>query len=257
MTNRALFTCLILLQSYFFLCLATPRLLAQSSDWAELPLPGSGNISALYAQGNTLLAARAVGLQNTGVYRSTDNGRTWTELTGFETNTDGSIVGCLVAGKGTLFAAGSGVLRSSDGGQTWTPLNNGLTLSSGSVLPIGYLAVSGDLLVAITGYPYQAVYISTDGGASWGQQRIGLPVGTFLYGPVAINDGNILLWASSGLYRYRQEARSWMQVGTSNTPGFPFLDRSSFVVKEKNLFIIGRDNNPPQKVFRTIDGGVS
>ncbi|MBI1760793.1 MAG: hypothetical protein HYR56_05080 [Acidobacteria bacterium] len=260
MTKRTLPSFLFLLFGYFFLCSVAPPLHAQSSDWAELPLPGTGNISVLYANGNLVLAARGVGLRNTGVYRSTDAGQSWAAVAGFETNTDGSIVGCFVAANNALYATGRGVRRPNDGGLTWTPLNNGLTVSflPGVVAPIGCLAVNGETLVATAGAPYQAVFLSTDGGASWRERPIGLPVGTnFTYGPVAFSEGDVLLWVISQFYRYRADTGGWVRVSPPNGVGYPFRDRNSFVARGKNLFMIGRENNPPQQVFRSIDGGTS
>jgi uncharacterized protein (TIGR03437 family) len=260
MTKRTLPSFLFLLSGYFLFCLAVPSLRAQSSDWAELPLPSTGNISALYANGNLVLAARTIGLKNTGVYRSTDAGQSWAEVSGFETNTDGSIVGCFVAANNALYATGRGVRRSNDGGLTWTPLNNGLIVSflPGVVAPIGCLAVNGETLVATAGAPYQAVFLSTDGGASWRERPIGLPVGTnFIYGPVAFSEGNLLLWVVSQFYRYRTDTGGWVRVSPPNGVGYPLRGRNSFVARGKNLFIIGQDNNPPQQVFRSVDGGTS
>lgn len=254
MTKRTLPSFLFLLSSYFLFCLAAPPLCAQSSDWAELPLPGTGNISALYANGNLILAARTIGLRNTGVYRSTDAGQSWAEVAGFEANTDGSIVGCFVAANNALYATGRGVRRSNDGGLTWTPLNNGLTVSflPGIVAPIGCLAVNGETLVATAGVPYQAVFLSTDGGANWIERPVGLPVGTnFGYGPVTFSNSDILLWVVSRLFRYQQDARSWVQI---SSPGSPFPDLLGRVVmKQKNLFFVGAR----QAIYRSSDGGAN
>lgn len=261
--NQALLTFLILLSSYFSLSSsAAPPLRAQSSDWAELPLPGTGVISALYASGNLVLAARATPnvLQNTGVYRSTDAGQSWAAVAGFETNTEGSQVGCFVAANNALYATGRGVRRSNDGGLTWTPLNNGLMVSflPGVVAPIGCLAVNGETLVATAGFPYQAVFVSSDGGANWSERSVGLPVGTnFSYGPVAFSDGNILLWVVGQFYRYNTDTRGWVRRSPPNGIDYPSRDRDSFVAREKNLYIVARENNPPQKVFRSVDGGMS
>jgi uncharacterized protein (TIGR03437 family) len=81
-----------------------------------------------------------------------------------------------------------------------------------------------------------------------------LPVGTsFIYGPAAIRNGEIYVWASSALYRYQPNQQAWALAGS----GTLFRDRDSFVVTEKSFFLIGRENNPPQIVFRSDDAGAS
>ena len=148
MTNSDFF--IRLLTTLLLSCAIARPLYAQSSDWAELPLPNTGNVSALHVNGDTLLAARGIGLRNNGVYRSTDKGQSWTEVSGFEKNTDGSVVGCFVAANNALYATGRGVMRSMDGGLTWMPLNNGLRLRflPDAIPPIGCLAINGEMLAA-------------------------------------------------------------------------------------------------------------
>jgi photosystem II stability/assembly factor-like uncharacterized protein len=194
MQNHSIIRTIVTLFCAALFGLIVPAGSAQSSDWMELPLPGSGPISAIHAGNGFLLAARKAGLQNTGVYRSANQGQMWTPVTTFEVGTDGSVVNCFVAVGDALYAGAKGVFRSMDKGQSWTPLNNGLRLSFDPNLipPIGHLAVSGNLMIATAGAPYQAVFLSTDGGQSWAERRSGLPVGTsFIYGPAAIRNDEI------------------------------------------------------------------
>jgi uncharacterized protein (TIGR03437 family) len=55
------------------------------------------------------------------------------------------------------------------------------------------------------------------------------------------------------LFRYQPNQQAWAMTGS----GTPIRDRDSFVVTGKSLYIIGRENNPPQFVFRSDDSGLS
>ena len=62
-----------------------------------------------------------------GIFRSTDNGNSWEELSGEIQNNN--IWSLAIDTNDYIFAgtASSGVLRSTDNGETWTLVNNGLT----------------------------------------------------------------------------------------------------------------------------------
>lgn len=144
--------------------------------------------TGLSAQGSTLL----FGTKYEGVFRSIDNGATWTEAnTGLPTSNDNyprftSFVrlGSDVYASSHGFHAGiddaRGVFRSSDGGASWTHV--GIDLADSR--PVNALAVQGHALLAAVGCPAQphdlaacpksasdGVYRSVDGGVTW--TRIG------------------------------------------------------------------------------------
>ncbi|NOT61845.1 MAG: hypothetical protein HOP19_16650 [Acidobacteria bacterium] len=247
----------VILLGLAFICSVTIPVYAQSSDWTELSLPNNANlVSALYANGNTVLAARSRSLQNVGVYRSTDRGQSWTEISGFEKNLDGSMVWSFVAANGAIYATGRGVMRSLDDGLTWTPLNNGLRtrFEPNVAAPIGYLAVNGHTLAAAVLATYQSVFISTDGGANWSEQLTGLPFGLgFGYGPLAFSEGNLLMQVAGPLYRYRPDTRSWTTMNANN----PYFERNSLMALGKNYYGIGTGAGRVQQVFRSSDGGAN
>src|SRR5262245_3898490 len=95
-------------------------------------------VRALVVSGSSLFAAS----RTQGVYRSTDNGGTWSSagLTGM------GMVSLAVHGT-ALFAGGNGVFRSLDGGATWTGVSTGL----GADVRVSALAVTGTTLLASTG----------------------------------------------------------------------------------------------------------
>jgi photosystem II stability/assembly factor-like uncharacterized protein len=123
-----------------------------------------------------------IGVNNGGVWKTTDFGRTWDPI--FDDQPTGSIgdVGVapsnpdivyVVSGEGIQrpdLSVGNGVYRSSDGGKTWVHLG----LEEGQ--QIGGLSIDPKdpdrLFVAVLGHPYgpnpeRGVYRSTDGGKHW------------------------------------------------------------------------------------------
>jgi hypothetical protein len=83
-------------------------------------------MALLMTDGDTILAGCADFFSGGGVFRSTDNGATWTEVSSGLTN---RLVQTLVRnGPGQLFAGTqAGVFRSTDNGDLWEPVNTGLT----------------------------------------------------------------------------------------------------------------------------------
>ena len=102
-----------------------------------------------------------------GLFRSDDEGDSWTRITAKEMTHP---VEALATSGTTLYAStfGSGVFRSEDSGDSWTAVNDGLTAQKVSVL----LAVSEDTV--FVGTLDGGIFRTTDGGNSWAEINIGL-----------------------------------------------------------------------------------
>jgi photosystem II stability/assembly factor-like uncharacterized protein len=153
--------------------------------------------------GQVLAATGAViaGVKTGGIYRSADDGATWTMI-GHEPITTYRIV---ETSDGVLFAGaqGSVVLRSDDGGHTWQickPAHDGSKMYCLAIDRLDRLYLgSGARLLR-----------SHDGGRSWPEVGEGLD-GVTTYGLVHRASGALIAATSSGIYRSVDDAASWSQ----------------------------------------------
>jgi photosystem II stability/assembly factor-like uncharacterized protein len=232
-----------------------------------------------------------IGVNNGGVWKTTDAGRTWQPI--FDDQPTGSIGDVAVSpanpdviwvgsGEGLQrpdLSTGDGIYKSTDGGKTWA--NVGLR----NAKQIGGLAVDPKnpdrLFVAALGHPYgpneeRGVFLTDDGGKSW--ERV-------LYkdadtGAIQVtmdpNDPNIVyadMWAqrlapwengvwqgkNSGLYKSTNGGYTWKQL----TKGLPTTDqglgRIGFGIAPSNSNVIYAtvDAGPLGGIYRSDDAGES
>lgn len=210
-----------------------------------------------------------------GVYRSTDAGRTWSHLGLTETlhiskilvhpnDPDVAFVGAL----GHLWGENEerGVYKTTDGGATW---NKVLYLDENTGV-IDLAMDPGDpntIFAAMyqrrrTGFgfngggPGSGIYRTTDGGATWTEQRSGLPEGDL--GRIGLDiyrrDGNIVYAQvearpGSGVYRSVDRGETWEFMSDNNN-------------RPMYYSMIRIDPNDPERIytggsnlFRSSDGG--
>lgn len=197
----------ILLSSLSFAVLFTAISPAADAQWVKNNGPFYGYFYGVAVIGTDLFAGGGSG---GGMYRSTDSGASWTNvsqgwdiscLTVCGTNLiAGSSVGILLstdngtswasvnpgiyatcfAVNGTNILAGTNswvVFLSTNSGVSWTALNTGPYLGNRSIVAV---ALNGTSLFAVpsqdVGYAsYDGVFLSTDNGASWNRVSSGLP----------------------------------------------------------------------------------
>src|SRR5207302_448156 len=166
-----------------------PALFAEMR-WRQIgPFRGGRTVAAVGVPGHPTVLY--IGVNNGGVWRSRDYGRTWTPI--FDDQPTGSIGAIAVApsdprtiyvgsGEGLQrpdLSVGDGVFKSTDGGTTWrhVGLADGLQIPAIVVDPRD----PNRVFVAVLGHPYgpsveRGVYRSLDGGATtWRQIGTGLP----------------------------------------------------------------------------------
>ncbi len=231
-----------------------------------------------------------IGVNNGGVWKTTDAGRTWQPI--FDDQPTGSIGDVVVSpsnpnviyvgsGEGLQrpdLSTGDGIYKSTDGGKTW--VNIGLR----NARQIGGLAVDAKnperLFVAALGHPYgpneeRGVYRTTDGGKSW--QRV-------LYkdentGAIQVtidpNNPNIVyadMWAqrlgpwenstwqgkNSGLFKSTDGGDTWVQLINGLPTTGEGLGRIGFAIAPSNSNILYATVDAPKGgLYRSDDGGAS
>ncbi|MBI4535064.1 MAG: T9SS type A sorting domain-containing protein [Ignavibacteriae bacterium] len=157
-----------------------------------------------------IFAGERTGTQG-GVFRSTDNGETWTP-----TGPAGAQVYSLAINRngpppliGQIFAGteGSGIFRSTDNGTNWTQVNTGLTLWYVPALAINS---SGHIFGGTTAGADAGVVRSTNNGENWTPVLTGPSVSAL----VTNSSGHIY---ASGVFRSTDNGEHWDTVSSGVT----------------------------------------
>lgn len=201
-------------------------------------------INAFAAMDNLLFAGGYMDEEGSGLFRSDDEGDSWTNIATEEMTR--TVEAMAVYGT-TLYAgtSGDGIFRSDDKGDSWTAVNDGLTHWSVSTL----LAVNEDTVFA--GTRGGGVFRTTDGGNSWVEVNTGITsttiselevVGDRLY----TNVGGKIVWTVDG-------GESWQPVkipATAIRYGFPTLSASAGELYVGAVRYAPRDPGGETGIFR-------
>ena len=232
-----------------------------------------------------------IGVNNGGVWKTTDYGRTWKPI--FDDQPTGSVGDVVVApsnpnvlyvasGEGLQrpdLSVGNGMYKSTDAGKTWTHLG----LGDGQ--QIGGLAIDptdeNRIFAAVLGHPYgpneeRGVYRSSDGGKTWEQVLYKDENTGAVQVTIDPQNPNVVyadLWAArqgpwengawqgpgSGLYKSVDGGTVWKKL-TRGLPTFAQgLGRIGFCVAPSNSNRLYATVDAPQEggVFRSDDAGES
>lgn len=212
------------------------RSLDSGTTWTAVNVVNSGFsnlfVFSLLVNGSTLFAGT-----NGGVFRSTNNGATWTAInTGL---TDRAVYTLTVNGAALFVGTNSGVSRSVDNGTTWMAVNTGLQNQ-----PVISLGVSGTALFA--GTLGSGVYRSTDNGTTWTAVNTGLS--SMVVHSLTVSGTALLAGTNGGVYRSTNNGTAW----TGASVGLPSLSINSLLVNGTTLFAAATGG-----VHRSTDNGTT
>ena len=212
--------------------------LALNGEWRPTNGPFGGRISKLLHSGGSIIA----GTYDRGVFRSTNNGETWTGINNGNLNVT---VYALASHNGYLFAGGYGVDISNDNGQTWTQVNN--SISDKAVFS---LHSYGNSLYAST-FDYArsegSIQVSSDNGANW--TDLGLRLSQRSVPAILATPGNLFAGTNgSGILHSTNNGLSWTPVNN----GLTSLTITSLIASGSTLFA-GAENG----LFVSSNNGAS
>ena len=233
-----------------------------------------------------------IGVNNGGVWKTTDYGRTWNPI--FDDQPTGSIGDVAVApsnpniiyvasGEGLQrpdLSEGDGMFKSIDAGKTW--VHQGLE----EALQIGGLSVDpkdeNRVFAAVLGHPYgpnkeRGIYRTIDGGKTW-EKVLYIDENTgaiqVIIDPVDTKIIYADLWAArlapwengnwngsgSGFYKSIDGGNTWKQIKTGLPSAKDSLDRIGFCIAPSNhnrLYAVVSANERTGGFYRSDDAGES
>ncbi len=172
-------------------------------QWSATTLSAETKVRVLLVSGTTIFAGT-----NSGVWSTTDNGTTWTQVNTGLTTLD---VRALALNGTTIYAGtnGGGIFRTADNGTTWTATNTGLTYGA-----VYALAANGT-----------DVYAGTNGGGvfrlsgtTWTPANTGLSDNAQVYsllinGNDVFVGGQLVVNDSRHVYRSSDKGAKWNPTG--------------------------------------------
>lgn len=226
--------------------------------------PGLGRVNATYVDPNNverIYVATPAG----GLWKSEDNGTSWTSLTddlvaigasAIAVHPENSDIIYLATGDGNGADTYSfGVIKSSDGGNSWEATNLGFEIEEAIRCTDLVMDLENPEKLYVTSS--QGLFVTEDGGQTWAQ-----PISAFLR-DVAIHPGNSEIVYTTGTRFYKSEdgGQNFNQI----TDGLPFSDevnRLEMAVTEANdqlVYLLAGDatNSGFQGFYRSTDEGDS
>jgi hypothetical protein len=162
-------------------------------SWPTMPdngLPSNAGVTALAVKGSAIFAGvSASSVGGTGVFRTTNNGGTWTTR---NTGLANTIINALALTPTEVFAGTpTGLSRSLDDGAHWTAVSGSLGED-----PINSLMSVGSTVLAGT---TTGIFASSTTDDSWTDIRGNIPEGTSVTA-IGIADNQLLVGTANGVY---------------------------------------------------------
>ena len=188
------------------------------------------------------------------VYRSSDGGATWTDVSaglppGVGFASQPHVVNATTLLIGTNNGAAAGVFRSTDAGATWTRVYTGGIQNE----PLVSKVEPGALFWATD--PYGGIIKSTDGGATWTKAAREGAINPYVSSLLEMPDGSLAAVGSRTIVVSADRGASWRTVG----PALPFVPsdfvyspfRKAFYIMHFNCDLAAGNNPvPPDGIMR-------
>ena len=156
-----------------------------------------------------------------GMYRSTDDGETWSAVdSGLVKNDQDTISILHLAAMGNIIIAGSatdGIFISTNNGDNWRQSNNGIADSMNQVIKISAIGTHDSMIYAGVDY-WKGAFVSADTGKTW--KAINNGIQSFNGAPTSsiynfiFYDQYTYALSSSGLYYSTNGGKNWMLDST-------------------------------------------
>jgi len=212
-------------------------LVSHDSGLSWNPIPGPGfTIKTLATNGQALFA----GVNHNhpgGLYRSTDDGSSWT-LIGLKNHAVSAL--CAFGNQFFVATGDTGILATSDNGRSWTrdtSINQVVTC---------FAAEDGEIFAGTYGNGF---FYSTDSGKTWNAANKGLT--NFFVQCFAMNQDDVILGTDGvGVFRSTDRGKNWIEVPNNAVRAENIND----LVLSNNIIYAASGGSG---VYRSIDGGAS
>ncbi len=226
-------------------------------QWKQIDVGQPGLVTAVAVFGNVTLAGTFA-----GIFRSTDSGQSWTNVSAVQTNCFGEDGPYLLAGTNGgvlrstdggatwsspdtnmtrqilafaeegpyLLAGGGGMFRSTDNGESWTTIENGMgpfqTTVSGIAVDTAGIYVS----------TFAGLLFSDDSGSTW-TNLANVGSGSDFINCVIASDSTVIASPGQGVFRSTNEGKTWTQIGSADIVSFTTHDGDIFAGTETGVIM--------------------
>ncbi len=221
------------------------------------PIPVNATVNVLLSTGSTLLAAcNSILPELTGIFRSTDNGNSWSLIPNTAPGGDRSLSALAVSGS-TIFLTLRGerllfglfidgnTYRSTDNGSTWTLINTGM------INPVGYGILVDGSRIFVAGY--DGIYVTTNNGNTWTASNTGLEPKLIANDFLQSGSSYFIATDFYGVYRSTDNGTTWSAInaGLTTPTGRP---RSVFALAAVGSTLIASADNG---LYRSTNNGTN
>ncbi len=199
-----------------------------------------------------------------GIYKSTDNGATWTELTrpGLLTSTGnktylstqgwyGNVIAIDPHNSNNIYVGGVDDMKSTDGGSSWSQLTYWHTYYGTPYVHADHHAIVFDPTTADVVYDGNdgGIFKTTDGGSSWVALNNGLEITQF-YGGAVSESGTFYMGGAqdNGHLRYDGAGTTWTKV-KGGDGGYAEINQTDSDIDYEEYVHL--------KMYKSTDGGTT